>query len=238
MKNLFIIFTLAFAAAKAQDAPQSAPPTAQQPTAGQVLSAHYSKTYQAALRYSDYDVAKSALYDLMVENPQNDSILYSLALIYYQSKNYASAGLVAKDLLTMTPDNLAAMEIAAVSFENIGAKDKALEQYETLYLKSDNFQILYKMAFLQYELKKYTESKTNADILLGKKETKEAKGVFNDKEGNQKEYPAGAALYNLKGLIALAEEDKSNAKSFFNKALEMAPDFQLAKQNLESLKTE
>ncbi len=205
-------------------------------TTGQIFSLHHARTYQAATRYNDYGVAKQALYDILVENPQNDSILYSLSLLYFQLQSYASAALTARDVIALNPENIAAMEIAAVSYDNIGAKDKALEQYESLYLKTDDFQILYKMAFLQYELKSYTESKTNADILLTKKETDELKAIFNDSEGNQKEYPIKVALLNLKGLIAQAEGDPKTAESFYNQALALAPDFQMAKEGLASLK--
>lgn len=218
---------------KGQDQPEA---TQSQPTAGQVLSMHYLRTYQAGLRYNDYGVAKQALYNIIVENPQNDSLLYSLSLLYFQSQNYTSAALTANDVLTLNPENISAIEIAAISFNNIGAKDKALEKYETLYLKTDDYQALYKMAFLQYELKKLAESKTNADILLGKKEAGELKAVFNDAEGNQIEYPIKVALLNLKGLIAQEEGDKAAAENFYKQALAISPDFQVVIDNLASLK--
>jgi tetratricopeptide (TPR) repeat protein len=219
-----------------QDQPQTPATGQQQPTAGQVLSMHYARTYQAGIRYNDYNVAKHALINILVENPQNDSILYSLSLLYYQMQNYTSAALTARDVLAMNPDNIGALEIAAVSYDNIGAKDKALETYESLYLKTDDFNTLYKIAFLQYELKNYTESKTNADILLAKKEIEELKAIYNLADGSQKEYPIRVALINLKGLISTEQGDKAAAKSFYEQALQLAPDFQLAKDNLEALK--
>ena len=219
-----------------QDKPQTPDTDQPQPTAGQVLSMHYARTYQAGIRYNDYNVAKHALINILVENPQNDSILYSLSLLYYQMQNYTSAALTARDVIASNPDNTGALEIAAVSYDNIGAKDKALESYESLYLKTDDFQILYKISFLQYELKNYTESMTNADILLGKKEAEELQAVYNQADGSQKEYPIKVALINLKGLISTEKGDKVAAKSFFEQALKLAPDFQLAKDNLAELK--
>lgn len=219
-----------------QDKPQTPATGQQQPTAGQVLSLHYARTYQAAIRYNDYNVAKHALMNILVENPQNDSILYSLSLLYFQMQNYTSAALTARDIIAVNPDNVGALEIAAVSYDNIGAKDKALESYESLYLKTDDFNTLYKIAFLQYELKSFTESKTNADILLGKKEVEELKAVYNQADGSQKEYPIKVALINLKGLIAAEQGDKAAAKTFYEEALKLAPDFQLAKENLAALK--
>ncbi len=219
-----------------QDQTQTPAAGQQQPTAGQVLSMHYARTYQAGIRYNDYNVAKHALINILVENPQNDSILFSLSLLYYQMQNYTSAALTARDVLAMNPNNTGALEIAAVSYDNIGAKDKALESYESLYLQTDDFNTLYKIAFLQYELKSYNESMTNADILLAKKEAEELKAVYNQADGSQKEYPIKVALINLKGLIAADQGDKANAKLFYEQALKLAPDFQLAKDNLAELK--
>jgi len=206
-----------------------------QATAGQIFTNHHAKTYQLALRYNDYQTAKDALYDLFVENPNNDSILFSLSNIYFQMQQYASAALTANDIIARNPDHLGALEISATSLENLGARDKALDAYESLYLKSDDVQVLYKIAFLQFELQRYAESLTNADILLGKKELDGLTVVFNTEDQKQKEYPIKVALHNLKGSIYKAQNNNEKAKEFFQKALEIAPDFKLAKDNLASL---
>lgn len=205
------------------------------PTAGQVLSMHYARTYQVAIRYNDYDMAKNALYNLYVENPQNDSILFSLSALYLQSGQYASAVLSAQDVLKMKPQHTGAMEISAVSYENLGLKDKALANYESLYLQTDDYETLYKMAFLQYDLKKMNESKTNIDILLSENTGPDQTVVFDAGNNEQKEYPIKVALLNLKGLIAKSQGDKAAAKKLFEEALGIAPDFPLAKQNLAKI---
>lgn len=211
-------------------------PAQNQPTSGQILATHYARTYQAGMRYNDYDIAKHALYNILVEYPQNDSILFSLSYLYFQSQNYASAALTAQDVMALNPNHLGAMEVAAISFESLGVKDKALEAYESLYLKTDDVQSLYKMAFLQYETKSYAESKTNADILLNKKGIEELKASFDEGNGVQKEYPIKVALLNLKGLVAQAQGDTKTAESLYNQALAISPDFKMAKDNLASLK--
>lgn len=205
------------------------------PTTAQVFSAHYARTYQVALRYSDYDVAKHALYNLLVENPQNDSIVYSLSLLYLQNQKYASAVLSANDILAMKPAHTGALEIAGISYENLGLKDKALEKYETLYLNTDNFETLYKLTFLQFDLAKYVECMTNVDILLGRKEAEELKSVYTMENNEQKEFPIKAALLSLKGMILKEQGDKSGAKKHYDDALALAPDFPMALENLKEL---
>ena len=92
------------------------------------------------------------------------------------------------------------------------------------------------MAFIQYELKRNQEAITNIDILLTKPEAETLKVVFNSTDNKQKEYTARVALLNLKGMVYKDQDDKVNARKYFEEALKLAPDFQFAKQNLEALK--
>ncbi|MEM8565309.1 MAG: hypothetical protein AAGF85_02530 [Bacteroidota bacterium] len=226
MKYIYLsLLTIISSTVLAQD--ESAQP--QTMSASQIFTSHYARTYQAAIRYNDYNVAKHALYNMLVENPQNDSILYSLSLLYIQGQQYASAVLSANDILSIKPNHTGALEIAAISYENLGIKDKALTSYETLYLNTEDYNTLYKMAFLQYDLAKYTGSKTNVDILLGKKESEELKSLYTLANNEQKEFPIKVSLLTLKGMIDAANGDKTSAMKFFDEALALAPDFELAK---------
>lgn len=222
----------------AQDQP--ATETQEQPTqksmsARQVLSVHAARTYQLALRYNDYVGARMALYDLLAENQASDSILYTLSVMFLESSQYASAALAATDLEKINPDHLGGIEIRAVAFENLGVLDKSVDNYEDLYFKTSNYQSLYKVAFLQYQLERFNESNTNIDVLLEKPESNQLTAVFTAADNTDKEYPLTVALYNLKGLNAIGLGDTAGAKAHFEKALELAPDFQLAKDNLASL---
>jgi len=240
MYRIFTILLLAIVSniSWAQESEQTKPQNEQaqqQPTAGQIFTSHYAYTYQAALRYNDYTVAKEALYNMLVENPKNDSILFRLSALYFQMQKYASAALTSSDLISRNPDNVAALEINANALETLGATDKALDSYESLYLKTDDVQVLYKIAFLQYDMKRYAESLTNVDILLKDEKINELTAVFNTSDNQQKEYPLKVALVNLKGMIFMEQGDKVKAKEYFNQALQLAPDFELAKQNLAEL---
>ena len=197
-----------------------------------------STTYALALRYNDADVARNALYGLLTDYPQNDSLLYSLSLLYLQSQQFASAALSSQDLITRNPNHLAGLEVNGLAYDNLGVYDKALTSYESLYLKTEDLNILYKMTFIQFRLQRYTESMTNIDILMSKQEAQEMKAVFPSDQNQQKEFPIQVALLNLKGLIHQEKGDKENAKKFFNEALAMAPDFIAAKQNIEQLDKE
>lgn len=235
MKKIFITLSLILLFAGYGKAQEEQPQMSVQEQQAMTLTGIYSATYQRALRYNDFGAAKNALYKLVTMYPKNDSLLYSLSLLYFQGQQYASAALAAQDVLTLNPENSGALEISAISFQQLGANEKALEAYEGLYLQTDNFESLYQMAFLQYQVGRLQESLTNIDILMGKKEAEELTVSFRTANNEQKDYPIKAALFNLKGLIFKQQNNSEEAKQAFSRALEIAPDFQMAKENMESL---
>ena len=243
-KVSILFFTFAAVVALAQNPAQkpaqkpSQAVTPQTQTQRQVdrLTEHFARKNALANRWNDADMARDALYDLIVEYPGNDSLIYALALEYYNSQKYISSVLIAQDLLARNPKNIEVLQMAASGFEALNLNDKALSNYESLYLQNNNSGALYKMAFLQYELKKYVESKTNVDILLTKPDIESMTVTLRDSENKQKEYPFKVSLLNLKGLLAQQVGDKAGAKKAFEESLSLAPDFPLAKQNLAKLK--
>ncbi len=208
----------------------------QAPDASMILTEHFLRKYAAASRWNDADVAKDALYDVIVENPGVDSLIYSLAYFYYEEQKYASSMLIAQDLLGRSPKNVNYLEMAGSSAQQLGVNDKALQFYESLYLINDNIRTLYQIAFLQYQLKRTAECKTSIDILLANPKISTEKAVFDDAKGQPKEYPLKVSVLNLKGLLAIDQNDKVGAKKAFTEALAVAPDFVPAKTNLEKTK--
>ena len=253
MKNIVLLIAVIFGIWIGVDAqnkngktpPVNSPTSTQEVKNGQaepakpitnILGDHYVKKYAIASRWSDYDVAKDALYDLITEYSGNDSLIFALALFYYENQKYPSCALVCKDLLARNPKNPSALELSGISYENLNIKDRALQNFESLFLLTNNNSTLYKMAALQFELKRYQEAMTNADILLTKPEVETMKVVFNDTETKTKEYALKAALFNLKGMVFKAQADNVSAKKFFEEALKVEPEFPAAKLNLAALK--
>lgn len=206
------------------------------PSASMILTDHYFRKYTLATRWNDADVAKSALYDVIIENPGADSMIVSLAYSYYENQKYVSSMLIAQDLLSVQPKNVLMLELAGSSAQQLGVNDRALQFYESLYLINNHIRTLYQIAFLQYQLKRTAECKTSIDILLAKPDISTEKAVFDDAKGEAKEYPLKVPVLNLKGLLALEQNDKAGAKKAFTDALAIAPDFLMAKTNLEKTK--
>lgn len=197
---------------------------------------HYARVYQTARGLNDMEAAKGALLNILVEIPTNDSILFEVGKLYFQMEQYGPSVVVMEDIIKKYPDQLTALEMAAVCYENLGAAREAVEKYEKIYLETDNANILYKLVLLQYELERFGEALTNVDMLLLKPEIEESKVPLLTTDNTQKEYPFKALLLNLKGLILIGQNNNDEAKTNFEEALKIAPDFASAKEYLEKVK--
>lgn len=191
--------------------------------------------YQLAKKYNDPGVARNALYNLFALNPGNATVLDSLALWYFDYQQYASAALVASDALTINPDDMFAAEVAAVSFENLGVKDRAVTFYEKLYLGNNDINILYQLAYLQLGLKRYGEAILNIEAIIENPKSDEFKLIFPVDNKTSQEVTLKVAAIRLKGMIEADRGNTSLAKELYNQALEIAPDFTILKQQLEEL---
>ena len=190
--------------------------------------------YNLSKKYNDPAVTRMALYNLYALNP-SIAILDSLALMYYENQQYASAALTAQDAASYNPNDLLANEIAAVSFDNLGIGAKAVPFYEKLYLENEDLGTLYRIAFIQYNLERFEESTNNANIMIDHTDAEKVSLYFPVNDNKNQVISLKAAALRLKGMIALAKENKAEALDYYNQALEIAPDFVVLKKQLEEL---
>ncbi|MEO9802190.1 MAG: hypothetical protein ABJF04_03030 [Reichenbachiella sp.] len=191
--------------------------------------------YQLANQFNDPAVARMALYNILFFSNNQSAVLDSLTLFYYNLNQMPSVALVAKENLKINPDNQVALELGAIALSKLGAKDQALDNYEKLFLKNNDSRTLYQVAFMQYELKRFTESSTSAEILLKRTDIDELKMAFVKLDQTQQEVPMRAALLNLKGLLAQEKGEDQQAKELFLEALNVAPGFEVAQANLSKV---
>lgn len=201
------------------------------------ISNEYAKavaTYQLAQKFNDQEASKASLLELLVLNNRDSTVLRSLAELYYNNRRYTSSALVALDFLEKYPGNLVATEIVALSYEQLRLYDKAIEFYQPMWLATENINILYQIAYLQYSLQRFTESLTNLKI-VDEKVTAEDKVQLNTSNGQVQEIPFKAAVLNLRALIAIGQGKKEDGRALLNQALQLAPDFEAAKTSLDEL---
>ena len=191
--------------------------------------------YKKAKSYNDPSVAINSLYKMIAIQPENVLLKDSLMREYLTISQWAPSYMISREILAMQPNNLFALEVSCISLQNLGLKQQALNEYESLYLKSDRIDVLYTISFLQFELKNFTESLTNLDILINNSETEEMSVSVSKSDNSVQEVLIRAQLNYLKGLIYLEQSKNEDAKKYFNVALTISPDFQNAIDRLKSI---
>ena len=191
--------------------------------------------YKKAKSYNDPSVAINSLYKMIAIQPENVLLKDSLMREYLTISQWAPSYMISREILAMQPNNLFALEVSCISLQNLGLKQQALNEYESLYLKSDRIDVLYTISFLQFELKNFTESLANLDILINNSETEEMSVSVSKSDNSVQEVLIRAQLNYLKGLIYLEQSKNEDAKKYFNIALTISPDFQNAIDRLKSI---
>jgi len=232
MKHVLFMLLMAFCASTTiAQTTDTATVARLDPNLRKTLNASDQAAYQLALRFNDIAVAKNSLYNLIVRNPEDIRYVEMLGTVYYEAGQAMSAALVSMDVLKVNDKSIKSLEIAANSLEQVGALEKSLPYFETLYLLSgDNFS-LYKSGFIQYSLKKYPEALNSMNMLVKNAKPDEKVG-FPKSQVETQEVSMKAAALNLKGMIYLDQGSKTEAKVAFEEAISLDPEFDLAKENL------
>lgn len=243
MKKVFTLTLLAAlslsAYAQKKETKDAAPAPATTKTAGALTTPEYQlqeKIFRTALKYSDGDAAKNALFSMMVQNPEMASLKDSLAILYFNLNRNAECVLVCRDILSSNENNDNILEIKAIAEQNLGLYRESLADYEKVYGKTKNVSYLYEIATLQYQLKRFGECNTTVTAILSNEEaTKQTISISAGQQGQSQKVPMKAAAYNLRGVIAADLKEYAAAVSNYEEALKIYPEFVLAKNNLTVL---
>ena len=191
--------------------------------------------YNSAKVFNDPIMARMALYNLLAENPNNVALYDSLAVLYLQYNQVASAALVSQQALQLNPQNQFALEIAATSLEQLGAKDRALSNYEKLHLATGDINTLYKISFLQQELGRYAEANTSLDIIIGDPQSDEFTIRFPTTDGNGQDVSLKVSAHRIKAMILQSQGKTEEAKAKYLEVLKMQSGFEIVQQQLREL---
>ena len=181
-----------------------------------------------------YKAATIALYNMQAIKPERTDLHDSLAFLYFSGERYAQAYIIGEEILKTNPKNSGILEVVAVSKQNLGLIKESLADYEKLYAAEKSVYYLYQTATLQYQLKRYGECIASLDQILASADADKQQVTIRLQQGSQ-EVPMKAAAYNVKGICALELNQEEAAKQNFTKAIELFPDFALAKGNLDML---
>lgn len=229
LKLLLVILTISISSSFAQEAPVPEIESTRQ------KNEIDQRVYQLALRYNDLAAARITLIGLIERNPTNTRYGELLATLYFENNQFSSAAVTALDVLQVNDRSIEALEVAAYSMEQIGALDRALTQFERLHLLTDDIFALYKTAYLQFSLNKHEESLNSINMIVKNIKSAEQKLGFPGENDTNQEVSMRAAALNLRGLIYIDQGSKEDARKAFEQALEIEPNFNLAKESLKGL---
>jgi len=189
-----------------------------------------------AKNIGDPNVATLSMYKLIALEGENSTYKDSLAYVYFSSRRYAPCFMMATEVLKRDPNHLEMLELKAISLETLGAFDKAIDTYKQLFAITNNNLHGYNLAKLQFSAKKYDDSFKTVQKIEKLNDSGKFKVTFTINQNHNQQVELLAAIYYLKGLNAIELNQKPVAKSSFEKAVKIQPDFVFAKESLEKLK--
>ena len=166
--------------------------------------------------------------------PDNLLLKDSLMREYLSLSQWAPTYMISREIMASQPNNNFALEVSCVALQNLGLKQEALNEYESLYLRTDRVDVLYTISFLQFELKNLNESLTNLNILLENEQTEGMMVSVSKNQNERQEVSMRAQLNYLKGLVFIEQGKNDLAKESFNSAIELSPEFNNAIEKLNS----
>jgi tetratricopeptide (TPR) repeat protein len=214
---------------KASEVPSPTPPT--RDTIAQ-------KIYQQATRYQDPLTKLYALHYRIATEGSSFGLLDTLAQTYFEAGFYRQTVAIADELLAQQPRNATIAELKALSYFYLQDSKKALDAYEALYEITQDPLHLYQVITLQFNLQRYGECQANIDKLLATSDAGTASVRIVLPDGQAQSVPLRAAAYNVRGVLFRLQKEYKRAKEAFDQALQIAPDFQLAKGNLADMEKE
>jgi tetratricopeptide (TPR) repeat protein len=199
------------------------------------------KLLAQALKNKDYATAAFAYNNLLLADTNNLEWKDSLARIYIKSGNYEGGVALGEQVLVKQPKNLKLLELVGIGNGRLIKLDKSLANFNSLFVATNDYTYLYKMAGISYDNENYNMADSLADIMIAKADTSK-KIIVQLPDGSDQIVPLVAACYNMKGAILADLFDKTgnpehvkNSIPLFEKAIQIYPDFKFPKLYLQRI---
>lgn len=193
------------------------------------------RIYSKASQLKDHHTAIYALHVLLLDDPDNVYLQDSLAMHYFLAGNHESCLRWSNSVLESRPDDPYLLVLTANIYAQRRDFKPALARHERLQELRPSFYNRYRIAMLQYELGRTGECGTTIEQLLLKPEIDQEAVHVRWGDGGA-DIPLRAALLNLRGNLQEQLNRDGDARKSFREALKLAPDFQLARNNLNALR--
>lgn len=198
------------------------------------LLKHYEAYYTEMKKQGDVQGIINAMTHLNILSPSK-ARKDTLAYIYMSDGKYLQA-LNTIGIDHDSTDSDMAVEVKAVSLKALSELERATVQFEELYKRNPNAYIAYELGELSLQLEKLEDAKKYINYGIANVKDDAVKGFYESQQPYQ--VPLKAAFYYLKGLLSFNENKTENidtAVSFMDQAMQIAPNFNLAKISKEAL---
>ena len=221
MKNLIAILVFVFSMSL----------TAQ---TNQDLLSHYKKYYKQMQSQADIQGVINALTHLNILEP-SQARKDTLATLYMNEGRHVEAlntiGVDKND-----SDSDLAVQVKAFSLKAINDIEKAMIHYEELFKRKPNPFIAYELAEMKIRTGDLMGATRNITFGIANSDGEIVRNYYETQQPYS--VPMRAAFTYLKGLVKINEDREKNidaAISIMNEALEIAPNFNLAKISIDAL---
>lgn len=195
-----------------------------------------SAVLKMALQIKDYGVALNAAYRLTAKAPNDNENLLSLANIYYQAERYDQSLALCDKVLKNDTSNIEALQLMVANFTKNENKIGAQMGYQELFKITNEAKYLYQISELLFNNKEYQKSLNVLSKLVSDStliQSSIAIGFNQNNQPTQQSVEIKAAGYNLIGFIYFVNGQYGKASAYYQEAIKIQNDFQLAINNLK-----
>jgi tetratricopeptide (TPR) repeat protein len=194
------------------------------------------KVFNQAVNCGDLNTGIMALNYYLSEQGSSNPYADTLAMLYMQSGAYPQCYYWADKRLKDKPDDNGLLEMKGISLDKLQQPKEAIEVFEKLYGKTKSPYHAYKLMELQYSIKRLAECVATANSAEKLQFKPEFVMTYTVGDQTGRTY-LQAGVYNIHGLALYDLDRKTEAKVYFQKAIDLDSNFALARQNLEAMNT-
>ena len=195
---------------------------------------HYSKYYKQMQSQGDIQGVINALTHLNIIDP-NEKRKDTLAVLYMNEGRFIQA-LNTIGVENLDSDSDMAVEVKAISLQSLNEIERAFPHYEELFKRKPNPYIAYELADIKIQLNDFLGALKHITFGIANSNDDIYRNYFDTQ--TQYQVPMKAAFIYLKGLLTFKENKEKNidkAITLMDEALELAPNFNLAKISIDAL---
>jgi tetratricopeptide (TPR) repeat protein len=204
------------------------------PAAAAPKSNPHIKAFELAIASGDGNSATTALTYYLSEQGANNVYADTLAMLYMQQGAFSQCYYWADKRLEVKKEDNTLMELKGICLDKMNQPKEAIDIFEKLFSKTQSPYHAYKLMEMQYGIKRLAECLATAQAAEKLTYKPDFLMTYNIGQQTGRTY-LQAGVYNIHALALYDLDKKTEAKTYFEKALALDSTFALAKQNLEAM---